>query len=265
MTGLILPYLSNLATAFFLSGWLTHLDISPLFFGILFIFLTLYISWFRSAGFLLFVLLCLDFFQRLYDGYAGKEIESSDIYLFLTHLDDIRESLELAFINGEEAVFGFFAVCVVMMTGLYFRKYARMGLSYQVPVAGGLGILLLLNTNAGHLVGETARFVATDHIMEKSTKIPEPMTTCKANKTERDIVLILGESMRYEKRFFKKLDGDVREIFSGGTNTDTSLPLLLNGADTVVQLKEKSSQNLFYLAKQNGYQTYFISAQSRGI
>ncbi|PID27686.1 MAG: hypothetical protein CSB55_07820 [Candidatus Cloacimonadota bacterium] len=100
----------------------------------------------------------------------------------------------------------------------------------------------------------------------------------KVSGTENNIIFVLGESLRYDrlslfgynKETTPKLDSlantgniDFKAIYSGGTMTKTSSAVILNriqypGMEQIVN----KGNNLFKLAKDNGYNTAFISAQS---
>ncbi|PID26749.1 MAG: hypothetical protein CR982_08915 [Candidatus Cloacimonadota bacterium] len=100
----------------------------------------------------------------------------------------------------------------------------------------------------------------------------------KVSSVENNIVFVLGESLRYDrlslfgydKETTPKLDSlanigkiDFKYIYSGGTMTKTSSAVILNrikypGMEQMVN----KDNNLFKLAKDNGYNTAFISAQT---
>lgn len=83
-------------------------------------------------------------------------------------------------------------------------------------------------------------------------------------KGDNNIVLVIGESMRSRENLKERYDVfenyNYKTIISGATNTDVAVPMLLNGA--ISPQKIDLEQNLFLLAKKNGYTTSFISAQN---
>lgn len=83
-------------------------------------------------------------------------------------------------------------------------------------------------------------------------------------KKDLNIILIIGESMRakeFTNSSYKIFENyTYKTIYSGATNTDVSIPLLLNGAPRPSKIDLKA--NLFTLAKKNGFDTSFITAQS---
>jgi glucan phosphoethanolaminetransferase (alkaline phosphatase superfamily) len=80
-----------------------------------------------------------------------------------------------------------------------------------------------------------------------------------------NIVFIIGESMKYDDYVEKKLQKQkhfYKKIYAGATNTDVSVPLLLNVKNNPLKLSKKNQSNLFKLAKKNSFKTAFISMQS---
>jgi glucan phosphoethanolaminetransferase (alkaline phosphatase superfamily) len=84
-------------------------------------------------------------------------------------------------------------------------------------------------------------------------------------KTDYNIVLLIGESMRYDSYVAAKLQAlgfFYKKIYAGATNTDVALPLLLCAKNDPLKLTADTETNLFRLAKKNGYKTHFISMQT---
>lgn len=82
---------------------------------------------------------------------------------------------------------------------------------------------------------------------------------------DTNIVLIIGESMKYDDFVESKLKAQghlYKKIFAGGTNTDVSVPLLINAKTNPLKLSPQNETNLFRLAKKNHFSTTFISMQS---
>lgn len=83
-------------------------------------------------------------------------------------------------------------------------------------------------------------------------------------KNNNNIILVIGESMRSRENLKDRYDifenYNYKTIISGATNTDVAVPLLLNGG--ISPQKIDLEQNIFLLAKKNGYKTSFISAQN---
>jgi len=97
------------------------------------------------------------------------------------------------------------------------------------------------------------------------------------HESDANIVLVIGESLRhdrlslwgYETQTTPKLDSlsklnllKFRIVYCGGTMTKTAVATLMNrlkypGLQQVIEKKN----NLFHLAKANGFRTHFISAQ----
>jgi glucan phosphoethanolaminetransferase (alkaline phosphatase superfamily) len=66
----------------------------------------------------------------------------------------------------------------------------------------------------------------------------------------------------YVKSKLKSLGYFYKKIYAGGTNTDVSVPLLLNAKTDPRKLTLENQTNLFRLAKKNGFHTTFFSLQS---
>ncbi|MBN2788885.1 MAG: sulfatase-like hydrolase/transferase [Candidatus Delongbacteria bacterium] len=99
------------------------------------------------------------------------------------------------------------------------------------------------------------------------------------DKPNRNIVLVIGESLRsdrlsllgYDRKTTPRLDSlaenriiSSRNIFPGGTMTNTSFAVLMNrliSPEYNAQIIDQKN-NLFRLAKENGFSTHFISRNS---
>lgn len=82
---------------------------------------------------------------------------------------------------------------------------------------------------------------------------------------DTNIVLLIGESMRYDpyvESKLKILGFFYQAVYSGATNTDVAVPLLLNTKNNPLELNSDNESNLFRLAKRNRFNTTFISIQS---
>lgn len=97
------------------------------------------------------------------------------------------------------------------------------------------------------------------------------------NQVKRTILLVLGESLRYDTF---KLEGNkltpklqslkntdsffFKKIYAGGTMTKVSVSTLINRLKNPGGLRQISEENncLFKLAKENAFNTYFLSAQN---
>ena len=107
--------------------------------------------------------------------------------------------------------------------------------------------------------------------------LPEPEKFI--DKPKRNIVLVVGESLRgdrmsllgYGKKTTPKLDSLAKKgeisfgtVFPGGTMTNTSFAVLMNRLISPLYNAQLSEQknNLFRLAKANGFKTHFISRNS---
>lgn len=98
------------------------------------------------------------------------------------------------------------------------------------------------------------------------------------SKIERDVILVIGESLRYDtfslennNRLTPKLqtlkndkDFFYKKVYSGGTMTKVSVSTLINRLKYPSGLSQISQEDncLFKLAKENSFNTYFISGQT---
>lgn len=99
---------------------------------------------------------------------------------------------------------------------------------------------------------------------EKQTSEDNKKDHIALQKNDNNIILVIGESMRSRENLKERYDVfenyGYKTIISGATNTDVAVSMLLNGA--ISPQKIDLGQNIFLLAKKNGYKTSFISAQN---
>lgn len=255
-------YLPNFLLALLLSFWLGAID-NVFSSTLLVILLFLYITWFRFSYIFLGFLLALDLIQRLYIGYAGKEIVASDVYLFFSHLEDVTESGALVWASLQKSLPGLVAVMVAMGMLVPFRRVQYVTQKKRWTFFILAAVFIGYFTQGGRLLVEGGKAGFRGFVPHaKGIKKAVPTVPCRKSESERDVIVIFGESMRYDPSYFKGLGTEVHPLFSGAVNTDTSLPLFFNGERRVIDLVRNSRRNLFYLAKQNGFETAFVSVQS---
>jgi glucan phosphoethanolaminetransferase (alkaline phosphatase superfamily) len=99
---------------------------------------------------------------------------------------------------------------------------------------------------------------------KEAIKQEEKKHSTALRKTDNNIVLVIGESMRSRENLKERYEifenYNYKTIISGATNTDVAVPLLLNGGESPQKINLE--HNLFSLAKQNGYNTSFITTQN---
>jgi len=115
--------------------------------------------------------------------------------------------------------------------------------------------------------------LSSSHKIYPTTKIPK----CINQIPDRNIILIIGESLRYDKfmlqnnpltqklkSFAKNHTLYFKKIFSGGTSTKVSIATLIHGIQYPNSSEQiiKESTCLFKLAKKNKFHTSFISSQA---
>ena len=105
-----------------------------------------------------------------------------------------------------------------------------------------------------------------------------PPPQLKEAAPDRTVVLVIGESLRYDRlsllgyhspttpnldRLFARKDIYADWIYAGGTVTKTAVSVILNRLKYPGVTAQISTQtnNMFKLAKDNGFKTYFFSAQ----
>ena len=127
--------------------------------------------------------------------------------------------------------------------------------------------------------GKTLPLYLLDVSSVDSSEIIKPLAVNKINKID-NVVLVIGESLSmkhmslygYDKPTTKLLKRKLEinenflalEAISAGVVTDTAVPMLLNLGKKPNALPQILGQdtNLFKMAKDNGFKTSFISAQS---
>ena len=192
--------------------------------------------------------------------FFGREITSSDIYLFFTHLVETYETFAytLHIYLGAFILFSFF------INLIYWINFKKVKINLYLLTLLFLSTLFMgeKTNDASFLLLKAFKnisFLDTETIELKETKKLKPLRSSNIN-----IVLIIGESMRakeYQDREYEMFENYFyKTIYSGATSTDVSVPLLINGA-----IKPSSidmGKNLFTLAKQNNFYTTFITAQT---
>ncbi len=207
---------------------------------------------------LLYILIFFALIENSFFSYFGRNTNSSDIYLFFTHLSETFESF-----------FGLFYIFIPSLIFFIFSLiFLRLILKYNSHLF--LILLLYLNSSGLHFIHSFYSFYLNSFSTQK-IKISEceELKQIEKKNLNLNIVLIIGESLRNDKLFsdltpnLNKFQKNIisKTAISGATNTDVSLPLLLNNSINPLQIDK--CKNLFKLAKNANFKTYFISTQSQ--
>lgn len=196
-------------------------------------------------------------------GYFGTYVRSSDIYLFFTHITETFETLGTLY---EVGLYPLFVVGVTSFV-VVSMGYKKSSISPFL-----LSFFLLFSFWFQERLYDASLLLVKESVKALFLQKREG-TIQKSNghknrplyKSDNNIILVLGESMRsrehLEERYEIFENYNYKTILSGATNTDVSVPLLLNGALSPKTLDLQN--NLFLLAKQNGYKTTFVTTQSQ--
>ena len=190
--------------------------------------------------------------------YSGALPGSSDLFLFFTHPEDVAESLDVFLPHLHKSLLhGFLLFIPVLWLS---RRFPAPIWKLRSKIL--IGIWLVAALWFAPPLSALKAFVQSWNIAEQGGKpiqLRRIHGEIQAVLSER-ILLIIGESMRFDRR----LHPDVLSVYAGGTNTDVSIPLLLNGFREPASWYPDWRENLFILAKGRHYHTAFISAQSEG-
>ncbi len=231
--------------------------------------LLIFIQTFRHKTLFLIIWQSIYFIEFLFISYFNSTIKSYDIKLFFTHIDETFSS-----IIGLYSTFIFTIVfsAVIFILILILKKTIYISKSFLVLIIIILIFLQPKNQNdlSLNFIQNIFNITLKNQNIIKNNKQLKPLKEITNNL---NIILVIGESMRYknlslfgyEKNTTLELNKYKTELFyktiySGATNTDVSIPLLLNGATQFDQID--LSNNLFTLALNNNFKTSFISTQS---
>ncbi len=230
---------------------------------LLFFTLILYLETFFKKVinfYLIFALLGL--IHHIFFSYFQRLMTGADIYNFFTHISETFETL-FALSSLFVLPIGIFFTILIILWILNQVKIKKYPLAKRIKYPLLLLLLFInLNSNLGLKVIDTLFILpmgtGTDIVDDETPMYP-------VREDDINIVLILGESMKYDDYIEQKLKKQghfYKKIYAGATNTDISLPLLLNMKDNTLKLKPDNQTNLFKLAKKSNFTTAFISMQS---
>ncbi|MDK9692776.1 MAG: sulfatase-like hydrolase/transferase [Sulfurimonas sp.] len=195
--------------------------------------------------------------------YFGTHVHSSDIYLFFTHITETFETL------GTLYEVGFYPFLVVGVTSLVVMSmgYKKSNMSPFL-----LSFFLLFSFWFQEKLHDASLLLAKESVKalflqkgQGAIQKSDGGQKTALYQHDNNIILVLGESMRSREHLKERYElfenYSYKTILSGATNTDVAVPLLLNGALSPKTLDLQN--NLFLLAKQNGYKTAFFTTQSQ--
>jgi glucan phosphoethanolaminetransferase (alkaline phosphatase superfamily) len=253
----ILFYFQNIIISFF-----TNFSFIVNIFEFSFIYiLVLSISKFKYSKQILYFWQSFYLIHFIFLTYFGSIVTYIDIYLFFTHIEDTFTTLFYMINTIKIPIF----ISLIMYLILYKIKIKPINISYKFLTLILIVLFFMIpkiNDTSLILIKElfqVYKIYNKKEIINKKTKTIKPIY-----QNDINIILVLGESMRAKEYLEKKYtifeNYNYKTIYSGATNTDVSIPLLLNGALRPKKINDK--YNLFYLAKQNNFNTTFISTQS---
>lgn len=200
--------------------------------------------------------------QFVFISYFGNTIGHTDIYLFFTHITETFESIFFLY----EIVFYPLFIVVATSFIIMFVGYEKSKIPTLVLFLFLLSSLLFQDKMHDASLSLIKEGMKSIFLKKEAYNIQKSSTVEKTpiSKTDNNIVLVIGESMRSRENLKERYDifenYGYKTILSGATNTDVAVPLLINGG--LSPQKIDLQNNLFLLAKKNGYKTSFVSAQN---
>lgn len=212
---------------------------------------------------------------------AGITMVDKFIYPLLFGFLEVAVFLSLGFIKRKRYKFSwiFDSIFYILMIYVFVRAYTTKSHERFVSPNTVYSRLKSNYFSMGYFVGKILPY----EIFSLSD-VPLYYKS-KPNKTHslpsiKNIILIMGESaaashfsvLGYERNtspFLNKFKNEtgviVKETYSGGMFTAISLPMFFNAIPypNGIQQIVKGETNLFHLAKERGFNTYFYSAQAR--
>lgn len=241
----------------------------------------------------------MQFIQLSHIAYFGRPINPVDVAKIYDEFSDVREAgigawrdvwfvapLVLLtfgylarFLVKHRKILGFswFAViAVVIALGVKPERAARKSLKHFLPAASRYSVHNSLNTFSFFLV-KGHNIEPTQSIMPEKFYVPYAARPTNA-ATPDVIVFVMGESTNTAQMslfgtqaqttpFLDSLKSDKRFLYkkaiAGAVSTHSSLPVFFNLLNEPANMEQLAAQtsNLFKLAKQAGYKTYWLSAQ----
>lgn len=257
---------------------------------------------FRRRGFFLSVgaILTMAFLQMAHLSYFGTFLHPTKIYLFFTNVGEVFETLggigkmllfpSLIFAVSLAALWGLSKIYkghnwtwapmkwILLFALVYYpaRTYVTKGDYGKQPAIHNLAFSNFYAA-VTYFLGRTLPFKLT----HQTNETYQAQFVRERENPKVNVVFILGESLRYQNmQLFgyerpttpglMKLQSEFpmihRKGISGGVCTDVAIPLFVNNYQSVNPMAAILSQErcLFKLAKENGFETHFYSAQAEG-
>lgn len=237
-----------------------------LFFTVLFFIFILFVTLFFESYkkiYLFFLLFATP--HHLFFNYFHREITPADISLFFTHTSETFESffaLPTLFISS----FIILLIGIVLIN--LIPKIEMYGINIWLKYAL---FMVLWAVNINSTMATKLLYSLYDFPLKKNASISiKEIPLYPKREANLNILLLIGESMKYDKNIEEKLKTQnflyqnffCQKIYSGATNTDVAVPLLLNSKINPLKLNSHNESNLFRLAKNNHFRTSFVSIQS---
>lgn len=258
---------------------------------------------FRRRGFYLanIILLSLAFVQMAHLSFFGNFVHPTKIYLFFTNLGEVGETLGQVgkLLAIPVWVFGF-SLLGFWGTSLVFKKTNRVFMPMRwVLLVAVLYIPIrtavikddygkqpaIHNMAFSNLYSSFSYFFARTLPFKLSQRGQSQTIISKLEKTQANpqvnVVFILGESLRYQNlelfgyprattpnliQLSREVPFVFRKGIAGGVCTDVAIPMFINNYQSTAPMPVILGQEqcLFKLAKNNGFETHFYSAQAEG-
>ncbi len=232
--------------------------------GLFFLFILWITLFFRYYRVVYTLIIGITFLHGLFFSYFQRTVTHTDIKLFFTHMEESFNSF-WALSSLFLLPFIFLLLGVIL---LWLIKYLHLKpLQWQSRQKYAILLLLLVvNFNAPTMGFELLHASISSSSGSANRQYREDeIPQYPLREVDYSIVLVVGESMRYDSYVEKKLRElgfFSKKIYSSATNTDVVLPLLLNAKTNPLYLSSKNESNLFRLAKKSGFKTHFISMQT---
>ncbi len=260
-----MPYLL-LAILFYFQNFIASLFLSFIFIPNIFEFLSILIliiifSKLKYSKLLLYSWQLLYLIQFSFIAYFGTTITYIDIYLFFTHIEETLETF-LAIYN---LVLIPLVMSLILVIIIYKVTLLKSTITYSILLPT-LILSIFLNPKLSDASFQLISQLYNTHKLynHKKPSIIKQKNLIAIQQADINIILVLGESMRAKEYLDEQYsifnNYNYYTIYSGATNTDVSIPLLINGATRPSHINNKN--NLFKLAKQNNFNTSFITTQS---
>lgn len=235
------------------------------------------------------ILLCiLEMIQHGYMAYFGVPINPGDLTKIYHESHDIIETGCYELISFW-FVLPLIMLCYGLATWVLYLFPKRLQFSYAFLIVIMISVKVLSHANKPHpsvfypsLYNTINTFSCAISPSGRNFNLQHSFAPYQVEKhhktTPQNIILIIGESLRfdhlslfdYHRKTTPFLDSlknrpnfDYKKTISSGISTKTSIPMFFNLVREPgnLNLLQNKVANLFRLAKENGYKTFWLSAQ----